>query len=122
MGRDTWRYAQHERERAKRKRGNPIWRGVGCVLIVLTALGGYFFSGWFLQRNAVEGWVLIPASLIRPPELPWLPPGMLVQLGVAVLFMMAAWGVINTIYAIAFPIRPGETDSPPIKRKPRPRR
>ncbi len=122
MGRDSWRYAQHERERAKRKRVNPIWRGVGCVTIVLTALGGYLFSGWFLQRNAVEGWVHIPVSLIRPPELPWLPPGILVQLGVAILFMMAATGIINTIYAIAFPIRPGETDVPPLKRTPRRKR
>lgn len=122
MGRDTWRYAQHERERAKRKRGNPIWRGVGCVMIVLTALGGYFFSGWFLQRNAIEGWVHIPVSLLTPPALPWLPPGLLVQLGVAILFMLATAGIVDILYAVAFPIRPGETDVPPLKRTKRKRR
>jgi hypothetical protein len=109
---------QHERERLARKRVNPVWRGVGCIAIVLTGLAGYMFSVWFLTENQVQGWMTIPRDLIRPPQLPWLPDGILVQLGVAILFMMLATGVVNTVYAIVFPIRPGETDAPQIKKKP----
>ncbi len=118
MGRDSWGMRQHERERLARKRVNPVWRGVGCIAIVLTGLAGYLFSIWFLRENAVQGWLAIPRGLIQPADLPWLPPGILVQLGVAIIFMMLATGVINTVYAIVFPIRPGETDAPPIKRSP----
>ena len=117
MGRDSWQMRQHERERQARKRGNPVWRGVGCIAIVLTGLAGYFFSIWFLRENAVQGWVAIPRALIQPPQLPWVPAGLLVQLGVALLFMLLATGVVNTVYAMMFPIRPGETDSPPLKRQ-----
>jgi hypothetical protein len=108
---------QHERERMARKKGNPVWRGVGCIAIVLTGVAGYLFSIWFLRENAVQGWVTIPRTLIQPPGMAWLPNGILVQLGVAILFMMLATGVVNTIYAMMFPIKPGETDSPPIKRQ-----
>lgn len=118
MGRDSWGMRKHERERLAKKRGNPVWRGVGCIAIVLTGLAGYIFSIWFLNKNAVEGWIVIPRALIQPPQLPWLPPGILVQLAVALIFMMLATGVVNVIYAIVFPIKPGETDAPPIKRSP----
>jgi hypothetical protein len=40
MGRDTWRFAQHEREREAKRRLNPVWRGVGCVLLAALAVAG----------------------------------------------------------------------------------
>ena len=116
MGRDSWRHRIQEETRLKKKRGNPIWRGVGCMVMLAVALGGYFFSGWFLRANARAGWIQIPADLIRPAFAPWLPSGLIVQLIVAFLFMMLSYGIVTTIYAIVFPIELGETDSPPLKR------
>lgn len=116
MGRDTWRYAQHEREREAKRRRNPIWRGVGCILLVALTLAGYFGAGWFLRENAAQGWVYLPPELINIPRLTFLPSGMVLQLFIAFVFMLLGYGVLAVAYAIVFPIKPGETDAPPLKR------
>ena len=116
MGRDTWRFAQHERERAAKRRMNPIWRGVGCVLLVALAIAGFLAAGWFLQQNAAQGWVYLPPVIINIPYLPFLPAGFVVQLFIAFVFMLFGYGVLAVVYAMAFPVQPGETDVPPLKR------
>ncbi len=115
MGRDAWRFRQIEEERRKKKRINPVWRGVGCVLIVILGLIGYIFSGWFIQRELIY----LPPVIRRPAFAPWLPEDMFVQIVVAFLFMLFAYTAMSVIYAIAFPIRLGETDAPPMKRRDR---
>jgi hypothetical protein len=117
MGRDTWRYVQHEKEREAKRRMNPIWRGVGCVLLSALALAGYFGAGWFLRENAAQSWVYLPPELINIPRLTFLPAGIVLQLFIAGLLMLFGYGVLAVFYAIAFPIKPGETDAPPVKRK-----
>jgi Zn-dependent protease len=116
MGRDTWRYRQQEREREQRKRKNPVWRGVGCLVITILAIGGYFFSGWFFRQNEINSWVYIPPEVLRPPFAAALPPGVFAQIVVALLFMMLSYGILSLAWAIFFPIQPGETDVPALKR------
>jgi hypothetical protein len=116
MGRDTWRYAQHEREREARRRVNPIWRGVGCILLVALAVAGYAIAGWFLRENAAQSWVYLPPELMNIPRLEFLPTGIVVQLFIAFVFMLFGYGVLALAYAMAFPIKPGETDAPPPRR------
>lgn len=116
MGRDSWRYAQHERERLIKRRVNPIWRGVGCLVVTVFTAGAYLFADWFLRANADAGWVAIPSEVLRPSFAPWLPTGIAIKVVVAILFLILSYGLFSTIYAIAFPHRPGETDSPPLKR------
>jgi hypothetical protein len=121
MGRDTWRYAQIERERAARKRGNPVWRGVGCLLLVALAIVGYYFANWFLVANLENGWVYIPNEALNPSFVPtWLFPylggGGMVKLITALLFMVLGYGVLSIAYAILFPIKLGETDVAPVRR------
>jgi hypothetical protein len=120
MGRDTWRYRAREKEREKAKRLNPMWRAIGCVVILALAGGGYLFAEWFLNQNAANHWIPIPAEFIRLSFAPSLPDGIVIKLMFAIIFMIIAYGVLSVIYAILFPIVPGETDHPPLK--PRPRR
>jgi hypothetical protein len=116
MGRDTWRYVQHEREREAKRRMNPIWRGVGCVLLVLLAGIGYLSAGWFLRENAVQSWLYLPPEMLNIPGLTFLPSGFVLQLVIAFLVMVFGFGMLSVVYAIAFPIKPGETDAPPPRR------
>jgi hypothetical protein len=116
MGRDTWRFAQHDREREAKRRVNPIWRGIGCVLLVALAVAGYLAAGWFLRENAAQGWVYLPQQLTDIPYLTFLPSGIVLQLVIAAVFMLLGYGMLAFVYAIAFPIKPGETDAPPLKR------
>jgi nicotinamide riboside transporter PnuC len=120
MGRDSWRFAQHERERELRKRQNPMLRGLGCLVVVILGMLAFFSSGWFLQANAENGWIYLPPEIILPPEqLPWLPPGVLVRLVVGMMVMVAGYGLLSLIYSILFPIKPGETDVPKPPRPPK---
>jgi thiosulfate reductase cytochrome b subunit len=117
MGRDSWRYAAHERERLKKKRMNPAWRGVGCFMMVLITLAGYLVAGWLLRANAAQRWIYLPPELINPSWATFLRGGVLIQLVTALLFMIFSFGLINIIYSIMFPIQPGDTDVPPLKRQ-----
>jgi hypothetical protein len=121
MGRDTWRYRAQEKDRLKRKQINPIWRGVGCILIIALSVGGYFFADWAFYQNDTHNWVSLPDYIINVSFLPWLPSGLLLKLGVAIVFMVIAYGVMSLLFAILFPVQPGEYDAPPLKRKPRKR-
>jgi hypothetical protein len=119
MGRDTWRHRMQDKEREKKKEINPIWRGIGCVLIVVLTGGGYLFADWFLHQNEVNDWFALPQTLIDISFLPWLPSGLILKLAVAMVFFIISFGLINLVYAILFPIQPGKYDSPPLKPPPR---
>ena len=115
MGRDTWRHQMEDKERAKRKEIRPIWRGIGCFLVVVLSVGGYFFGDWFLKQNEANDWFNLPDILISIPGLPWLPSGFLLNILIAIVFMIISFGLLNIVYAILFPIQPGKYDSPPLK-------
>jgi hypothetical protein len=115
MGRDSWRFAQHEQERAKKRRMSPVWRGVGCLMMVVLGLIAYFLSGWFLEQNAIEKWLYIPPELMKPPALDFLPAGVLLQLVVGFFTLLFSYGLVSLVYAILFPIELGETDVAPLK-------
>jgi len=115
MGRDTWRHQMYEKDRQKRKGMNPIWRGIGCVLILVFAVGGYFAADWFIFQNESRNWISIPEALINIPFAKWLPSGIIVKLLIAMVFMVVGFGLINLVYAILFPIKPGKYDAPPLK-------
>jgi len=115
MGRDTWRYDMREKERMKHKEINPIWRAVGCVIIIVLTFGGYLFGDWFMKQNEASGWVSIPESLIKLPFATWLPSGFIVKILVAIVFMVISFGLMSFVYAVLFPIQPGEYDAPPPK-------
>jgi len=113
MGRETWRFQKLDEERIKSKRLNPIWRGVGCVLVVVLGIVGFFFSGWFLG----QGLVYIPRFSVRIPLLTTINGLVIVQLIVSFLFMIFSYAIMSAIYAVAFPVQLGETDAPPLKRQ-----
>lgn len=117
MGRNTWQFDMKEKERQRRKRHNPVWRGVGCLTIVILTVAAFYFSGWFLAQNQANTWIYLPPEVIRPPFAAALPPFLVARLVVAFIFMVLAFGAMSLIYAIAFPMQLGETDAPPMRRE-----
>lgn len=113
MGRDSWRFKRLDEERKKRKSLKPIWRGVGCVLVVILGFVGYIFSGWFLN----QGFVYIPRFSVQIPLITTVSGYVIVQVAVSFLFMIFSYAIMSVIYAIAFPIQLGETDMPPLRRQ-----
>jgi hypothetical protein len=125
MGRDTYRYRQLDKEREERNRIPPLWRGLGCLVISIITLLGYWFGGWFLQANLRNGWIYLPRAALAPdlPTLfnflePVVDQGVMVRLVIAFLFMLAAYGLLAVAYAVGFPIKPRDIDAPmPRKRR-----
>ena len=128
MGRDSWRVRQHDIEREKKRRVNPVWRGVGCLLMTVLAIGGFLFSRWFLFANFENNWIYLPPEILAPsitmvsPGLrpvfgPLFQPGVIVSLTVGFLFLIFAYLFVSIGYSVAFPIKPGEHDVPPLKRQ-----
>jgi hypothetical protein len=86
--------------------------------MVIFAVGGYLFSGWFLASNARYGWVYIPPQAVQPAFMPsWLPYGFAPKFVVGFLFLLLGFGLVSFVWAIMFPIKPSETDAPTPKRR-----
>lgn len=128
MGRDSWRARQTDIAREKRKRVHPAWRGVGCLLMSVLAIGGYLFSNWFLVNNSLYGWIYLPPEILHPSAAavpawlrgiaaPVFQPGVLVSLVVGFFFLIFAYLFVSIAYSIVFPTKRGEFDVPPLKRE-----
>jgi amino acid transporter len=113
-----WSDRKFYEEREKAKRMNPVWHGVGCILIAILGTVAYFFSGWFIE----QGIVYIPREAMRPSFARFLPDGVFVQIVISILFMMLCYTILSIIWAVIFPKKPKETDAPPVKRKGGPKR
>lgn len=114
MGRRSmWTDRKFYEEREKAKRMNPVWRGVGCIMVIVLGAVGYFFAGWFIE----QGIVYFPPEVIRPSFAPFLPDGVFVQIVISLIFMVLSFSVVNIIWAVMFPKKLGETDAPPLKKK-----
>lgn len=118
MGRKSFRYSDFDEESRGTRELHPAWRGLGCLLVVVIGVWSYILSGWFLSANASNGWVYVPPEIMNLPFAPWLPEGALVQAVVALLITLFSFGIMNLVYGILFPLRRGEQDVPPLKRRP----
>jgi hypothetical protein len=111
MGRESFEFRDTIAKREREKELHPAWRGVGCLLLVLLGLAAYAAAGWFLVANQQNGWIYLPPALYYPPYVPsFVPPGMVLRLAVALLVMVFGYGLLSFVYAVLFPIEPGETD------------
>lgn len=126
MGRKgSWQFRQLEQERLKKREMNPLWRGVGVILVVIMGAAGYVFSGWFLEQNVANNWIYLPPQLFSPKVpamLSFLGNGNMLRFAVSLVFVLTAFAILNFVYALAFPLQPGEFDLPTPKRRPRKRR
>jgi len=115
----------------KRKQINPVWRGIGCITLVALTVGGYFLAGMLLDLNQRERF--LPFSL--PPSVGWaikaihvpgtpttfgpyfIPASLLVQLMVTLVVALLLYTLLTILYSALNPVRLGETDAPPVRRK-----
>ncbi len=124
-----------KREEVRREGPPPIWRGIGCLLIVLIPILSYAAAE--LAMPALQKQGLIPQELLFTPQTPgWLRVapmvaqayqavfaryGILAILALTVLFIIILGGVMTMLYAFMYrlsaPSRYGPTDAPPPRVK-----
>lgn len=108
---------------------HPIWRGIGCILVVIFPFLAYAASDILVQMNLDQGWYPFPRELTR--SFFFAPLGLNLQhfygnLMVTALLLLIGFAVITVVYALIYavmgPKRYGPLDAPPIHRRTRPSR
>ena len=135
MGRNT-DYSQRQSSRSTPKAPHDIWRGIGCLMILIipaiSIVAGYQTISYGINNK----WP-IPYQLLVPVRLPdvfystaglrtiFYPlssiPNFYANAAASLLYMILLSGLISTIYAAVYrmvgPERYGPTDAPPSKVK-----
>ncbi len=63
MSRDT-RYGGREQIKPAQKPIHPIWRGIGCGLMIVIPVISYIAADYFITNASQFKWVIIPNDMI----------------------------------------------------------
>jgi hypothetical protein len=131
------KYAKYQRPLKPKKLMNPLWRGIGCILIVVVPLLAFGLTVLFVQPiiatglvpNQLLGYVHFPEWVFRYPMLSdtstfisslkdlWLN---LIIFFVMVLILTSVSSLLYTVvYSIVGPSPYTDVDAPPSKYKPK---
>ncbi len=133
------KYSKFQRPKlGPRSEVHPIWRGIGCVMMIVIPIVAYAGAVKIVEYGLRQGWpfpytllghIYFPPWVWRAPVLPLLasPIANFNNLGaVAVVFLalvVALAGLFSTAYAILYrvisPPRYSQFDAPPSKYKPK---
>lgn len=68
MGSKYREYQPHRGiSREERKRIHPVWRGVGCILMILIPIIAFAAGSVLLDMNGRNNWFPLPADLVARP-------------------------------------------------------
>ena len=121
MGRAN--YTFRDESVGKRRTLNPIWRGVGFIILVALTIGAFWLAGYLLEMHWQQPFPWVPFTIPRDFTvqfhrlLPVMPGKPLVQIGFALLIDLLGYALMVLVYSIINPIRPGKTDAPPPRRR-----
>ena len=116
-------------------RPHPIWRGIGCFIIIIVPVLSYAAASLMLPYLLSRG--LVPSDLLFTPQTPdwlWLLPvvaqiyqflfgryAIVATLMLTFLFILIIGGGFSVLYAVMYrifgPKRYGPLDAPPVKVK-----
>jgi hypothetical protein len=126
--------ASQRRARREEQSISPIWRGIGCFLILIVPLGSYLLANLAVNIAVSQNWPM-PYQLMGYPVMPTLLfklPGLVPVLTfiqaqqylyaillIALIFTVAFGALISYIWAVGSkymgPPRYGPLDAPPLK-------
>ena len=134
MGRSS-SSTQQESSLHKQKQPHPIWRGIGCVMVLVIPAISIFIGAGLVDLALANKW-RIPYQLLGIPQLPdilyksaglkpFLPmlrtPNLYAYIVASVLCVMVISSVISLIYSVVYrianPNRYGPLDEPPSRIK-----
>lgn len=123
------RYRSFTRQEVKERPWDvhPIWRGIGCILVILIPIMAYAGAVVLVRENFENNWVALPPELTGSLVIPYLGATVYyAEIAATFVLMFFGFGVLVVIYSFLYslvgPPRYGPLDSPPIKRKPKKRR
>lgn len=117
------KYSRFEQKQKPRPwKIHPVWRGIGCVIMLILPVMAYYGSILLLEANANNGWVRIPVEFTGPAAYPYL----YAKLTVTLFVVLFGYGVMVIFYTLLARLsgmkKYGPLDSPPIRPKKKKRR
>ena len=103
---------------------HPIWRGIGCLMMILIPIMSYAGAVILVQENAKQGWLPMPRELSQTVTVPFLGEmdQFIAVVIVTTLLMIVGFGVVTILYSLIYtavgPPRLGPLDAPPVRRTP----
>jgi len=126
MGKYT-KYNPRSRMPEQPWRIHPVWRGIGCLLLVIIPAVSYAGAVLLIEANLEYQWLPISFDLAKTVVLPFIGkvPFFYARLILTGLLVLIGYGVVVMLYSILYsfigPPRYGPLDAPPERRRP-PRR
>ena len=124
-------------QKERRWRIHPIWRGIGCFMLVIIPVVSYaaaflvaranYQAGWVKIPNELRGWVDLSPVLRLAPWLGEIIPASTrfyhLDLALTVAFIVIAFGLLTLFYGILYSAT-GVTNTdpyyvPPIRKSPK---
>ncbi len=107
---------------------HPIWRGIGCLMMVIIPVLAYAGSVILVQMNSKQKWLPMPRELMQTVELPVIGgvENFYAVLILTVLLVIIGFGLLTIIYSLIYsavgPPRLGPLDAPPVRESPKKRK
>jgi uncharacterized membrane protein YidH (DUF202 family) len=96
---------------------HPIWRGIGCVLIIMIPILSYAIASLVVEANNTQHWFQIPKEIANSLTIPGLGTVGYTELALTVIIMVIGYGILTLFYALIYrifgPSNLGPMDAPP---------
>jgi len=103
---------------------HPIWRGIGCLLMLIIPVMSYAGAVILVDLNQENNWLPTPAELSQPVTLPLVGTvdNFYSVAAMTILLTIIGFGLVTIIYSMIYsavgPPRLGPLDAPPVRTSP----
>ena len=109
------------KSKSKDRRLHPIWRGIGCLMLIIVPVMGYAAADVFLQAAPTMGWIPRSGDIYRNISLGSVVlPFSFGEVVFTILFTVMGFLIFSLVYAFVYrmagPPQYGPTDAPPPRR------
>jgi multisubunit Na+/H+ antiporter MnhC subunit len=96
---------------------HPIWRGIGCIMLILLPIVSFAGAKLLVQANSRQHWVQMPSELSASFTLPMIGRVLYADLALTAILVVIGFAIITVVYSVIYRIigisRYGPLDSPP---------
>ncbi len=106
-----------EERKPKRGRIHPIWRGIGCIFMILIPILAYAAAVTLVRENLKQSWVELPSELLGFFTIPSVGRVYYADIAVALGLLFIIFAIFTVAYAFVYrlvgPSFYGPMDAPP---------
>ena len=100
---------------------HPIWRGIGCLILILLPIIAFAGAKVLVQMNSRRNWVSISKELAGSIVVPVIGRVLYADLAVMIILIVIGFGLLTVLYALMYrlfgPPTYGPLDVPPERRR-----